>query len=434
MTFQPTGGLGGWTLLDFITFDLVAGFSGAAEGAASDTSNYVTTPSPPFSSVSNCLCFQQTIGGKTWSSQTHNTGQKNYLFAGWVYFSNNFDPPNENAPFDLVALNDSVAGQICRLELQNDNGIVKLKLYDSNNNEVANKDNPDFSADTWHFLTMYIDTTTGDGTAKVRIDGILQLTTAVRDFDPGAYTRVRFNLEGQGGAGFIANPTTVYWSTCLFGSTTEKSEIDLTNLGEFTTMRYRIGNTGITPDYNNSSGGSGAGDDLEVGNWEDASDGVSSDDCLYDSSHGGTVLLDDTDNYGEPGPIGSASTNNDIIAAKWLWNYSGEAVAGNRIVFTWGIKDSDGNVGQSSTRLNATASDQYYQRQIKRGSSSTRRVPFFDETLISGFKNEPQFGAADTYLREAWCWLLVKTPVTTLKTKQTKILGKTTVLGKTTIK
>lgn len=432
-TFQPTSGLGNWTLLNFASFDIPSGFSGAAEGASSTTNNYATSPAPPFPDyITNTLCFQQTIGGNNFISNWTNTGQTNFFIADWVYFQNNFDPPIDGSGFDLLAISDVFAGQLCRLELINDGGTVELNLYDSPDAEVATKANPDFSVDTWHFLELFVQ---GDaqGNAEVWIDGVSQLTAALEDFDPGGYTRIRYKLEGQGGVGVLEAPTTVYWSNNLFASTTQNTGIDLTRLGEFHTIRYMIGKTTNVPDYDGTAFGTGGREDnLDSGNWEDASDDSSSDDCLYTAGHEGAVLLDDTDNYGEPGPLGSAATNNDIIAGKWLWNYSLQAGRFSKWRGILGLK-AGASVGISQTlALSASGSDLYYQTLKKRGVGGTRRLPFMDEYFIIGFYNNSG-SPADAYLKEAWCFLLVRTPVEPYVLPLIKPIGDVTILGDITL-
>jgi len=426
--------LGVWQPFDCITFEPGSSFPTAIEcnNTSISTADFLTTPAPPFGPQTTVARFSQKKAGHQYITVAQDLStNSNLVFSGYVYLDDSVWPPSNGIEMDLVTFHDISNGNCMKLRLVAVGIAITLQLFDANNNVIASTIDTGFSDEAWVRIDIYVQTV-ASGDCIVHIDGVEKFNVSAQDFDPGGITAVRCWIEGQGGSGPTASPTTVYWACFYWGNFAERGASDF--IGDWTILTYKIGNDGVVPDCDATGASPGTADNLDSSEWDIASDGTNANGPLYSGSNDqGAVRLNDVNDFGVPGPTDDAtvSKNNDPIMGKWLWLCTGSTNNTHTNVIH-GYYSTDGAVhivtDTDTTMIRNNASWNI----VNKYDAIPTRVPSMDNEFIIGFKKDT-ISVANIYLREVWCFLIVKAPYVTGGKHLTTVKGNSKLQGNTLV-
>lgn len=317
----------------------------------------------------------------------------------WVRFTLQLPPKNEDIPiirmFDSVTLTQ-ISLTVERVDASNH----RLAVYDANSALVASVSNP-FSLNTWHLIEFRFQNS-NTSTLDVWIDESSVMTSASEDFLNGATGLMRMWLRGQIGATPLAQPTNTYFNSYYIKNDCSSNSDFIGE--EFTVEKYQIFRDSSTPDV---------GDVLDRGPWSLTSNGSEEGSLTvanYTSGHDGYVYLTDTPGDGLIGKIGAERT---IYGGKWTY-WGGTRRSTSYHVYV-------GKPGDIALATLGTGTLPSPWNVVLDGSNS--KVPDYDESFAMGF-GCPSGSGWVNQLVEAWAFLLVDLPVTTVH-----IRGKTLIKG-----
>lgn len=292
-----------------------------------------------------------------------------HVFGFGVYFQN-LHAVSDN----ILEVQDSSNNAILTLRM---NTIGTITLFDSSFSSQIS-DNI-ISAGRWHFIEVYFQNT-GTGASEVFVDGNSIGTDPSADYDTGtALTSVRIiGTSNQDGIVYFDD---FYW---LSGAT---SAADRYGPG-VSVYGYQNAQATAAPGFD-EIGVNGAGDNLDIGQWQSPSDIPWNDTTVGaeytgSSAVGGCVRTVGTSPAG-PGPVNGNKIISGIIkGAKWGWrgDRSGGGSTTQQVVF--GSYDGAGNADMGAgnpttvTLLSGTATNHF----VLLGSSDAGVPSNVDEFVI----------------------------------------------------
>ncbi|MHC4695144.1 MAG: hypothetical protein ACYTFA_00195 [Planctomycetota bacterium] len=384
-----------------VGFEVPAGFAHAEGHSHGAAMSIATSPTPWPTTEAKVAKFLQHQSNSWWRGNAHSTSQGAvWAVSFFIYFTRVGWPPTNDCP--ILHLVTSGLAVHLQLNVHPNGSAADLQLKNAGAASVVGTISDAFITDRWYRVDLLVKIQNKDtpspgagGNAMVWVvdktdDSLVGSTSVVNeDFYGGAATLGSY-LQGETGTTPAVSTTVYFGSIILFyGASNPLDAGD--RVGDYTIFGVQPTLvTGATPDCDASGSDPGTKDDLDLGTWDNLSDGTLMTRCQY--THGqdqGAVKV--------PHPEGDARVLADAnrYGVSWFGYVNGRpAVSDVDIIF--GKETSTGNVVQTVNVPKSAGPFKIIRpAPILMADLNRRQVIGFMNTLAPG-------SSGATYFQEAW--------------------------------
>ena len=378
------------TVQEILGFETGETFGVDAEASSAPGVLITNSVSRPHTNENFVLRIDQAkTGNKLFIAENTWPEDSGTVAAVYVQFKGIF-PPSATVPnIDFLSVESVTPKALISVRLKRITAsVVRLVIVDANGTEVANSSNNPVAVDTWYRIELWFGRGEDHG-AILHVNGVEEISVLNQDFDDGNGGNMRLTLKGQGGTAAIGDPTTVYFASAyVLNGAADEDDF----LGNYEVRSYSPDAQGLTALMDET--GSLPGDNLDSGDWADASDDDTATSAKYTSTGvGGAVICD-----GPKDTIGSATT---IWGAKWIhrvrltkpFPISAEIIYGSSI-----------GVGKTSWDVATITSSAFFNYINTVSDVTDSKCPLYNEWFAIGIWAS---GDSGIKLIQGWTYLLM---------------------------